>query len=51
MNNYMNEDMNYMNEDKIVCYDCHTVISFTEDDVIDGYYVTCPCCGEHVVIL
>ena len=37
--------------DMIVCYDCHTVVRYQEDDVIDGCYVICPCCGEHLVIL
>ena len=35
----------------IECYDCHEVINFTEDDIIDGYYVVCPDCGQHLVIL
>ena len=36
---------------RIECYDCHTVINFHEDDIIDGYYVVCPDCGQHLVIL
>lgn len=35
----------------IECYDCHEVINFTEDDVIEGWYVKCPCCGEEISIL
>ena len=39
-------------EDMIIeCYDCHTVINFQEDDIVNGCYVICPCCGEHLVIL
>lgn len=39
-------------EDMIIeCYDCHTVINFHEDDIVNGCYVICPCCGEHLVIL
>ena len=40
-----------MNKDMIVCYACHEVINFIEDDVIDGSYVICPCCREHLIIL
>lgn len=35
----------------IECYDCHEVINFHEEDVIDGWYVKCPCCGEEISIL
>ena len=43
-------DENY--EDmRIECYECHTVVNFHEDDIVDGYYVICPRCGEHLVIL
>lgn len=35
----------------IECYDCHEVINFTEDDIIEGWYVKCPCCGEEISIL
>ena len=35
----------------IECYDCHTVINFHENDIVNGCYVICPCCGEHIVIL
>lgn len=35
----------------IECYDCHEVINFTEDDVIENWYVKCPCCGEEISIL
>ena len=39
-------------EDMIIeCYDCHTVINFHEDDIVNGCYVICPHCGEHLVIL
>ena len=38
-------------EDMIIeCYDCHTVINFHEDDIVNGCYVICPRCGEHLVI-
>ena len=36
---------------RIECYDCHTVINFHEDDIVNGCYVICPRCGEHIVIL
>ena len=40
------------NENMIIeCYDCHKVINFTEDDIIDDWYVICPCCGEKLSIL
>lgn len=35
----------------IECYDCHEIINFTEDDVIENWYVKCPCCGEEISIL
>lgn len=35
----------------IECYDCHEVINFTEDDVIENWYVKCPCCGEEISLL
>lgn len=35
----------------IECYDCHEVINFTEDDVIENSYVKCPRCGEEISIL
>ena len=35
---------------RIECYDCHRVINFHEDDIVDDY-VICPRCGEHLVIL
>lgn len=39
-------------EDMIIeCYDCHTVINFHEDDIVNGCYVICPRCGQHLVIL
>ena len=38
-------------EDMIIeCYDCHTVINFHENDIVNGCYVICPRCGEHLVI-
>lgn len=33
------------------CYNCKEIIKYSDDDIIDGYYVICPDCGEHVVIL
>ena len=43
------EDIEY--EDMIIeCYDCNTVINFHEDDIVNGCYVICPRCGEHLVI-
>ena len=40
------------NENMIIeCYDYHEVINFTEDDIIDGWYVICPCCEEKISIL
>lgn len=43
------ENIDY--EDMIIeCYNCHTVINFHEDDIVNGCYVICPCCGEHLVI-
>ena len=47
----MYEDYEDYEDMRIECYDCHTVINFHEDDVIDGCYVICPRCGEHLVIL
>ena len=35
----------------IECYDCHTVINFQEGDIVNGCYIICPHCGEHLVIL
>ena len=32
------------------CYDCHTILRVMEDDIIDGYYVICPDCGEEIVL-
>ena len=34
----------------IECYDCHTLINFHEDDIVDECYVICPDCGTHLVI-
>jgi hypothetical protein len=36
---------------RIECYECHEVINFTEDDVIENWYVKCPRCGEEISIL
>ena len=36
---------------KIKCYECHTILRVMEDDIIDGYYVICPNCGEEIVVL
>ena len=39
-------------EDMIIeCYDCHIVINFHEDDIVNGCYVICPHCGTHLEIL
>ena len=35
----------------IECYDCHEVINFNEDDIIDGNYVVCPSCGTHLSLI
>ena len=35
----------------IECYECHEVINFTENDVIEGWCVKCPCCGKEISIL
>lgn len=35
----------------IECYDCHEVINFTEDDIIEGCFIICPGCGEEISIL
>jgi predicted Zn finger-like uncharacterized protein len=35
---------------RIECYDCHTVINFHEDDIVDNHYVICPRCGKHLEI-
>ena len=46
-----NAEENIEYEDMIIeCYDCHTVINFHEDDIVNGCYVICPRCGEHLVI-
>ena len=41
-----------MNKDylTIVCYECHEVINFTENDVIADWYIKCTCCGEEILI-
>lgn len=36
---------------RIECYECHTVINFHENDIVRGYYVICPHCGEHIDLL
>jgi hypothetical protein len=36
---------------RIECYECHTVINFHEDDIIENYYVICPRCGEHLELI
>lgn len=47
-----NTEENIGNEGMIIeCYDCHTVINFHEDDVIENWCVKCPCCGEEISIL
>ena len=33
------------------CYDCHDTWTYSEEDIIDGYYIICPDCGEHICIL
>lgn len=50
---YKLKNITTMNQEymTIECYDCHEVINFTEDDIIDRYYVVCPDCGQHLVIL
>ena len=50
---YRVEDISDMDDDymTIECYDCHEVINFTEDDVIEGWCVKCPRCGEEISIL
>ena len=35
----------------IECYDCHEVINFTENDIIEDWCVKCPCCGKEISIL
>jgi DNA-directed RNA polymerase subunit RPC12/RpoP len=35
----------------VECYDCHELINYTENDIIDGWSVKCPCCGEKISIL
>lgn len=49
--NVKNTSSEYYEDMRIECYDCHTVVNFHEDDIVDGYYVICPRCGEHLVIL
>lgn len=41
----------YYEDMRIECYECHTVINFHEDDIIRGYYIICPRCGEEISIL
>ena len=54
-NDFIREGYNLLhpnNESHLVeCNNCNTVVRYTDDNVIDGYYVVCPDCGEHVVIL
>ena len=38
----------YYEDMRIECCKCHTVINFHEDDILDGYYVICTRCGEHL---
>lgn len=38
----------YYEDMRIECCKCHTVVNFHEDDILDGYYVICPRCGEHL---
>ena len=46
---YIIDEANMYYEDmRIECCKCHTVINFHEDDILDGYYVICPRCGEHL---
>jgi predicted Zn finger-like uncharacterized protein len=40
----MYEDM------RIECDNCHAVINFHEDDIVDNCYVICPRCGEHLIL-
>lgn len=35
----------------IKCYNCKEIVKYTDDDVMRGFYVVCPDCGEHLVIL
>lgn len=41
----------YYEDMRIECYECHTVINFHADDVIENRYVKCPRCGEEISIL
>lgn len=45
-----NTSNEYYEDMRIECYECHTVVNFHEDDIVDDY-VICPRCGEHLVIL
>lgn len=46
---YIIDEANMYYEDmRIECCECHTVINFHEDEIIDDYYVICPRCGEHL---
>lgn len=45
------EDYEDYEDMRIECYECHTVINFHEDDVIENRYVKCPRCGEEISIL
>jgi hypothetical protein len=47
----MQQDKIYINMMKIECYDCHEVINFTENDIIEDWCVKCPCCGKEISIL
>lgn len=33
------------------CYKCYKTWKYTEEDIIDGYYIICPDCGEQVCVL
>ena len=49
---YITENnIEYYEDMRIECYECHTVINFHEEDIIRGYYIICPRCGEEITIL
>jgi predicted Zn finger-like uncharacterized protein len=51
IDNLVPMDYEYYEDMRIECYECHTVINFHEDDVIENWYVKCPRCGEEISIL
>ncbi len=35
----------------IECYECDTLIKYTDKNIIEGAFVKCTCCGKLILIL